>query len=252
MARSADSRLLFAPLLLCGAMLLCAVVTSTLADVSWKLLVVPYYSSSIAIAFVSVLLSVFCWVFQLALIKADAPLKTVRQRLSERALYLVLPTLVFPLFLANFTTVKTAIPFLVGYSWDPVWAEADRLIFRDEAWRIAYHWLGRSADAPLEWFYSVGWGLTLIFVMALVPLNAAPRFTAKFYSAMMATWLIGGVALAYLFSAAGPVFVHVAGSGGPDQFADLRGMLNSTMSKDSPIRLTEDYLASSLHSHIAV
>jgi len=88
--------------------------------------------------------------------------------------------------------------------------------------------------------------------MALVPLNATPRFTAKFYSSMMATWLVGGVALAYLFSAAGPVFAHVAGSGGPDQFADLRSMLSSTLSKDSPIRLTEDYLASSLHSHIAV
>lgn len=252
MPRDSIRRLLLPPLILCGAMLLGAIVTSALADVSWKLLIVPYYSSSIAITFVSALLSIFCWVFHLALIKADAPLRNVRERLRERALYLLLPTLVFPLFLASFTTVKTAIPFLVGYSWDPVWAEADRLIFREDAWRIAHHWLGSGAVRPLEWFYSVGWGLTFIFAMALVPLNAAPRFTAKFYCAMMTTWLIGGVALAYLFSAAGPVFAHLASRGGPDDFGGLHRVLNSTLSPDSPIRLTENYLASSLGSHTAV
>jgi hypothetical protein len=246
-----DRKLLLMPTILCGAMLLCAIVTSWLAGVNWEQLPAPYYSSSLAITFVSALGSAFFWVLQLARIKADAPLKRVGEKLRERAIYLLLPTLLFPLFVASFTAVKTAIPFLVGYSWDPVWAAADRLIFRDDAWRIAYHWLGRGADAPLEWFYSVGWGLTLIFVMALVPLNAAPRFTVKFYSAMMATWLIGGVALAYLFSAAGPVFAHLAGSG-PDQFADLRRALDSTLPADSPIRLTENYLASAVHSHIAV
>jgi hypothetical protein len=249
---SHDRKLLLPPLLLCGAMLLCTILTSWLAGVNWTRLPVPYYSASIAITFVSALLSMFWWVVQLALAKAEAPLRSIRDRFRERALLLLLPTLIFPLFLSSFTAAKTAIPFLVGYSWDPVWAAADRLIFRDDAWRIAFHWLGRSADAPLEWFYSVGWGLTLIFVMALVPLNAAPRFTAKFYTAMMATWLIGGVLLAYLFSAAGPVFAHLASIGQPDQFAALRQALNSTLSPNSPIRLTEEYLASSLHSHIAV
>lgn len=249
---SRDRKLLLPPLLLCGAMVLCAVATSLLAGVSWARLPLPYYSASLAITFVSALMSMFWWVLQSALLKADAPLRAVREKLRERALYLLLPILIFPLFLASFTAVKTAIPFLVGYTWDPVWAAADRLIFRDDAWRIAFHWLGRGADAPLEWFYSVGWGLALIFVMALVPLNASPRFAARFYSAMMATWLIGGVALAYLFSAAGPVFAHLASSAQPDQFADLHRALNSTLSPQSPIRLTEQYLASSLHSHIAV
>lgn len=251
MSQPRDSRLLLPPLLLCGAMLLCAIVTSTLADVSWKLLVVPYFLLSIATAFISVLVSVFCWVFQLALIKAEAPLQTVRERLRERAVYLLLPALGLPLFLASFTTTKTAIPFLVGYSWDPFWAEADRLIFGEDAWRIAFHWLDSGAVRPLEWFYSVGWGLSFISVMAL-PLNASARFTSKFYCAMMMTWLLGGVALAYLFSAAGPVFAHVAGPVGPDEFADLRAVLNSILPPDSPVRVTESYLASSLRSHTAV
>jgi hypothetical protein len=170
----------------------------------------------------------------------------------ERAAYLALPAIIFPLFLASFTAVKTAIPFLVGYSWDPFWAAADRLIFRDDGWRIAHFWLGSGSARWLEWAYSVGWGLSLIFVTALVALNASPKFIARFYTAMMATWLIGGVAFAYLFSAAGPVFADRATPDGVEDFADLQQFLKSNLAPESPIRLTQQYLASALHSHVAV
>ena len=101
-----------------------------------------------------------------------------------------------PCFLASFTATKSAIPFLVGYTWDHFWAQADRIIFGDDVWRIAHQWLGNGATRPLEWFYIVVWGIALIFVSALVPLNASARFTAKFYTAMMATWIVCGFVLA--------------------------------------------------------
>lgn len=252
MLRTSVREAFLLPSLLCAMMVLCALVTGELAHVSPVLLFVPYFSSSIAITIVSTLLSIFWWVFELARVRADAPLRTVAERLRERGVMLVLPALLFPLFLVSFTAVKTAIPFLVGYSWDPFWAAADRLIFRDDAWRIAHRWLGSGAALPLEWFYSVAWGLALIFIMALVPLNASARFTGKFYSAMMATWLVGGVALAYLLSAAGPVFAHLASSDPADQFGALQQALNSSLAAQSPIRLTQQYLASALHSHVAV
>jgi len=254
--RSAAARnnlrdLFLLPSCLCGAMVLCALVTSMLAGVSSSLLWGPYFSTSIAITIISTLLTIFWWVLQLARAQADYPLRAVRERLRERTVYLLLPALIFPIFLASYTAVKTAIPFLVGYSWDPFWAHADRVIFGDDAWRIAFRWLGTGAALPLEWFYSVAWGLALIFVMAFVPLNASPRLTTRFYSAMMATWLLGGVALAYLLSAAGPVFALTNGNPN-DQFADLRKVLDSTLAPNSPIRLTQTYLSSALNSHVAI
>jgi hypothetical protein len=240
------------PSILCASMVLCAFVTGQLAGISSTHLLLPYFSTSIAITIISTLLTIFWWVLRLARAQADTPLRIIRSRLKQRAPYLLLPAIVFPLFLASYTAVKTAIPFLAGYSWDPFWADADRLLFGQDAWRIAYSWLGTSAALPLEWFYTVAWGLTLMFILALVPLNAAPRFTTMFYSAMMATWLLGGVAFAYLFSAAGPVFAHLTNSNPHDQFADLRVFLGSSLPPSSPIRLTQTYLASALQSHVAV
>jgi PAP2 superfamily len=243
---------LFAPLLLCSAMVICALVTGELAGVTSKLLYLPYFSSSLAITFVSLLVSIFWWVLHLARSGAEEPLRTIKAKLRERVPYLVLPALVFPLFLVSFTAVKTAIPFLVGYSWDPFWAQADRLIFGDDAWRIAHHWLGGRFVTVLDFLYSVGWGLTLVFVMALVPLNASPKFTGKFYTAMLATWMVCGGALAYLFSAAGPVFASDAAFGGSQPFADLQASLDWSLAPHSPIRSSQQYLISALHSHVAV
>jgi hypothetical protein len=243
---------LLPPLLLGGAMVLCAIVTGQLADVSSKQLLVPYFLTSLSITLVSLLLTIFWWVLQLSRVRADAPLRIVKEKLRERAPYLLLPGVIFPLFLASFTGTKTAIPFLVGYTWDHFWAEADRLIFRDDVWRIAHHWLGNGATRPLEWFYVVVWGLGLIFVMALVPVNASARFTGKFYTAMMATWLLGGFVLAYLFSAAGPVFAHLVSTNSADQFVDLRAVLNATLKPHGPIWTTQLYLPNALHSHMAV
>lgn len=241
-----------APVLLCIAMMLCAFVTGQLAGVSSKGLFIPYILASMTFTFYALLLSTFWWVFQLGRKGADRPLHAVKDQLLERAPYLLIPTLIFPLFLASFTATKTAIPFLVGYNWDPFWAQADRLIFRDDAWRIAHHWLGDGATRPLEFFYYISWGLCLLFVTALVPLNASAKFTGKFFTAMMATWLIGGTGLAYLFSAAGPVFAHLVSPNGPDQFVALRSALNSTLAPHGPIQTGQLLLPKALHSHVAV
>lgn len=240
------------PLVLCAAMVLCAFVASEFADVSWKFLFLPYFSTSLAITFVSLLLSVFWWVLQMARVRADEPLRIVKDKLHERAAFLILPGLVLPLFLVSFTVAKTAIPFVVGYSWDPFLAHADRVIFGDDAWRIAHHWLGDGSARALEWFYCAVWGIGLFFVMALIPLNASAKFTGRFYTAMMMTWLVGGFGLAYLLSSTGPVFAHLVNSDAGDQFTRMRVVIDSTLSPFGPIRAGQDYLASQLHSHVAV
>lgn len=252
MDRSSVREVFLAPIVLTIVMVSCALVTGRLANVSSSGLLAPYYSASLSITFVSLLITIFWWVVQLAREGADSPLLMVRDRLRERAPYLLLPALIFPLFLASFTATKSAIPFLVGYTWDPFWAQADRAIFGDDVWRIAHRWLGSGATRPLEWIYVAGWGIGLIFVMALMPLNASAKFTGKFYSAMMATWLVAGTAMAYMFSAAGPVFAHLVTTSQADQFGDLRAVLNATLKPHGPIWTTQLYLPEALYSHEAV
>jgi membrane-associated phospholipid phosphatase len=103
----------------------------------------------------------------------------------------------------------------------------------------------------LEWFYVAAWGIGLMFVMALVPLNSSPKFTARFFTAMMSTWLLGGFVLAYMFSAAGPVFAHLVTADPSVQFTSLRLLLLSTLTPHGPIWETQLYLPTELHSHIA-
>ncbi|HEX5237042.1 MAG TPA: phosphatase PAP2 family protein [Sphingomicrobium sp.] len=246
------SEVFLAPLVLCSAMLACALTTGEIANVSMRSLIVPYVWTSIIFTALSVMISLFWWVFQLARVGADAPIRTVVSKLRERAPFMLLSAAVFPIFLASFTATKSAIPFLVGYTWDPFWAHVDRFIFGDDVWRIAHHWLGNAATRPFEWFYVAVWAPTLVFSMALIPLNATARFTAKFYTAMMATWFVGGFVLAYVLSAAGPVFAHLVSSDPTVQFADLRGVLNATLVPHGPIQTGQMLLPATMSSHVAV
>jgi hypothetical protein len=242
---------LVGPLGICAAMVVAALVTSSIAHVQFLGLFASYFGASLAITAVSVLISLFWWTAQLAWYRTDEPLRVVTRRLTGRLPYLILPALVFPLFLVAFTATKTAIPFIVGYSWDAFWAHADRLLFREDAWRIAHFLLGTSSLLVWQWFYTVAWGLTLIFASALVALNARPSRVAIFYTAMMATWLIGGVFLAYAMSAAGPIFAHLFDAQLATHFSPLRQMLDRSLALNSPVRNTQQYLASSLTSHVA-
>ena len=240
------------PALLCGVMLAGAFLTCFLARVDFSQLFLPYLVASLAVTIVCVLISVFCWVVKLALKQADSPVAAVVARLKERVALLVLPALIFPVFLSAFTAMKTAIPFLVGYHWDAFWANVDKTIFGKDVWRIAHEILGSSLMPVWEWFYTVGWGFALVFTSALVALNMDRRRVAIFYTAMMATWIIGGGIFAYIFSAAGPVFVSLGDPALAVRFAELNALMNRYLSDGGAVRETQEYLASAVHSHVAV
>jgi hypothetical protein len=240
------------PTTLCAVMLLCASVIAYHARVDFSGLFAPYLSAALTVTAVAVLITVFLWVLQLAKVPADNPLSVVWSRLKDRGSLLILPLVVFPLFLAGFTATKTSIPFIVGYSWDGVWANADKLIFGDDAWRITHRWFGERSMPAFEWAYTAGWGAVLIFSKSLVALNASPKRIAVFYTAMMGTWLIGGILLAFSMSAAGPVFAHLFDPSLSDRFSDLRSVLNQGLSKDGLMHPTQLYLAASINDHVAL
>jgi hypothetical protein len=239
------------PVAVCLATSAAALIATSVARVDFASLFVPYFSTSIAVTILCLLLCVFWWVLKLALQKADKPLLQVWAELRPRLLYLLLPTIVFPLFLVSYTAAKTSIPFIVGYSWDGFWAAADKFIFGDDAWRITHRWLGENFMTLWQWFYTVVWGGALIFSSVLIPLNARPRLTTVFYTAMIGSWLLGGIVMAYLVSAAGPVFAPMFDPRLAPEFGPLHQSLQRGLGVNGPIAFTQHYLASIINLHVA-
>lgn len=240
-----------APAALSLAMMLTGGAASIAAGLNITPLFLPYLTTAWGTTVVSVLVFVFVEVAKLALVRADDPLPTVFRELRNRAPLLVVPVLLFPMFLIGFTATKSAIPFLVGYSWDGFWADADRWIFSDDVWRITHELLGSRSLPFWEWFYTVGWGGAFFFSAAAVPLFGKPRTVGIFFTAMFATWLVGGCLLAYCFSAAGPIFTHLFDPAVGARFAQMRLLLAQELG-EGPVAQTQQYLAGAVQSHVVV
>ena len=243
--------ILIGPALLCAAMAAVGYAASLIAGIGGLALVKTYVATASAITLLSLLGYIFLQFFRLARLRADRPIPLVAKAVLDRAPLLILPTIVFPVFLAGYTTAKTAIPFLVGYRWEFFWAEADRLIFGRDAWLISHAMLA-SVPTPLwEWLYTAGWGLILFFWLASVPLYAPRNRVPVLYTAMLGTWFFGGWLIAYTMSAAGPIFAHLVDPGLADRFAPLHEQLSATLDENGPIRRTQSYLSHAQESQIA-
>ena len=157
--------------------------------------------------------------------RADHPLKTVLRRIREPARLALLPAVIFPLFLGAYTWAKCSIPFTVGYGWEDIWADADHLIFGADAWRWAHAILPDFLAPAMTFYYAVIWGFALVFSGTLICAFASRRLAATYFTALMLSWLIGGIVMAYSISAAGPVFAHLADPILADRFLQLRAEL---------------------------
>lgn len=244
-------RELVVPCILCVLMIAGAAVTCTLAQVSYAGLLLPYFESSLGATAFAAAVSSFWWVVQLARQGADRPINAVIDRLLDRSGFLFLAIILIPVFYANYTAAKTAIPLTVGYDWGPFWIKADQLLFGADAWRIAARWLSAPVERVFELLYTVVWGPLLLLVPAFVSLNAPRDRAAVFYTTFFGTWFIGGFVLAYALSAAGPVFFSIAHPTLAPHFLPLREMLQQRLIHSGPVQFTEAYLASEYGSHIA-
>jgi hypothetical protein len=243
---------LMIPALLAGIMLVVGFTAARASGVDWTGLSVPYLTAIFVITILSVMVYVFITAARLARRLADNPVSLIWEEVRAKTPMLLLPMLIFPLFLIGFTAAKTAIPFLVGYHWDAIWAETDKLVFGDDAWRIAHRLLGTRFQAIWEALYSVIWAGTLLIYKANVAIYARPRRVGVIYSAMLLTWLVGGWFLAYSLAATGPIFVHLVDPSLADRFAPLRSTIDATLSADSSTRLTQAYLAQAINLPVAV
>ncbi|HEU0309892.1 MAG TPA: phosphatase PAP2 family protein [Sphingomicrobium sp.] len=202
------------------------------------------------------LLSVLVWLFvqvaKLLPARPDNPLGIVCRRLPERVQLALLPAVIFPLFLGGYTWAKSSIPFAVGYGWEHVWANADRSIFGTDAWRWVHELFPDSAAPAWTLYYAAVWGFALLFSGTLIGAFASRRFSATFFTAIMLSWLIGGIVMAYAMSAAGPVFAHLADPSLGEQFRPLRDELSRLLPEDDWVLQSQRYLEARVGLKIAV
>jgi hypothetical protein len=196
----------------------------------------------VAVTLVGVLIWVFVAVARLALARADVPISELFHRFRPRLPLLVLPGLITPLFLAGYTIAKTSVARLVPARWDAEWAALDRWIFGEDPWRISHAWLGHAATAAMEDFYTMIWGGALVVSAVAVTLIAGRRLIGRFFLAMSLAWMTGGILLASLMWAAGPVFAPHFDPALADRFTPLQQALAALLDPNSPILLTQKYL----------
>ncbi|MCF2514825.1 phosphatase PAP2 family protein [Sphingomonas sp. G124] len=245
-------RALAFPALLALVMLAVASAISLQTGVSGWRVFAPYLGAWGASTLLSMLVWMFVQVLVLLPTRADHPLQAVLRRVREPARVALLPAFIFPLFLGAYTWAKCSIPFTVGYGWEEVWANADRMIFGEDAWRWAHSVLPEFLASAMTFYYAVIWGFALVFSGTLISAFASRRFTATYFTALMLCWLIGGTAMAYSISAAGPVFAHLTDPNLADRFLPLRVELGRILAKDDLVLKSQRYLAIGMNMKIAL
>jgi hypothetical protein len=240
------------PLMILVAMLMAAAGISSWTQVDGSRVFLPYLETWAASTLIVILFWSFVQVARLAADLADNPLQTLGVRLRQRQRLFVLPAVIFPLFIGAYTWAKCSIPFSVGYGWEARWADLDRLIFGVDPWVLAHALSPPALASAWTFFYAVIWGFALVFSGTLIATFASRRFTATFFTALMLSWLIGGVLMAYAISAAGPVFAHLADPALADRFAPLRAELIHILGEEDLVMKSQRYLAAGMKVKVAL
>lgn len=150
---------------------------------------------------------------------------------SPRRITQALPViLLFPVFFSLFTSFKYQIPFLVPFSYDPLFAAADRFLHGGrQPWEILQPVLG---VALITFIIGCGykfWFLTkFCFLFWQAFSTALPVVRAQFFLTTLLSWAINGSLLAVIFSSAGPCFYDLVYPGIENPYEGLMRYLRAT------------------------
>lgn len=146
---------------------------------------------------------------------------------SGRAASILHTLAVFMIFAAAFAVLKGAIAVLEPFSWDPAFAQLDRVLHFGA---LPHEWLmpvlgGEVPLFVLNFFYNF-WFVFLvasILAVSIMVRNAALRH--QYLMSFMTTWFFGGFLMATGLSSAGPCYYDLAGFG--NDYADLMAHLRT-------------------------
>ena len=240
------------PSILTVTALVLAASIGHVTGVNGSLVFLPYIGAWSSLTLIAILLWAFCDVAKMAKAGVDRPLQRLSATIVDQQKLVLLPAMIFPIFIGAYTWAKCSIPFVVGYPWERYWADVDVALLGSDGWRILHAVFPDSYASGWTFFYAVVWGLALGICGSLISAFAGHRFTATFFTSMMLSWLIGGLGLAYLISAAGPVFAHLADPSLAERFAPLRQHLLATLGPDDIVMTSQRYLAAGMHSKLAL
>jgi hypothetical protein len=252
MADISTRRAMTIPILIMLAMMGCAAGLSLFTGVDGSRVFLPYLGAWASLTLIAVLFWAFVDVARMAKARTEDPLRRLAGNIVDQQKLVLLPAVVFPLFIGAYTWAKSSIPFVVGYGWERYWADIDAALLGSDGWRIMHSFFPVWLAPAWTFFYAVIWGFALGIVGSLVSAFAAHRFTAIFFTAMMLSWFVGGFLLAYAISAAGPIFAHLVDPSLNGRFLSLREQLLALLGSDDIVIETQRYLAAGFERKIAV
>lgn len=132
----------------------------------------------------------------------------------------LLPSVLVFILLGAFGSFKSLIPYMHPFTWDAMFSDLDRLIFRTDPWRITHAFIGPRGTRLLDMVYGLWfpvWAFTLVYFACFAD-DASQR---RFIMAFCAVWIVEGIVLATILSSAGPCYLEMIHNSYASRYAGL-------------------------------
>ncbi len=144
--------------------------------------------------------------------------------------------ILIPLFFSFFTSAKNLIPFIHPFSWDPTFAEWDRVLhFGKQPWEWLHPFLKAAIITSVISFIYKLWFFSKYMVIFWQAFSLKrPNLRSQFFITMILAWILNGFILATIFSSAGPCYFGHFYPDLPNPYAGLMNFLRDS-DKVSPV-----------------